>query len=63
MHTHTHAHLLTVRARLAESDRALQTSIGSVNADNDLSLYSAKHGIDMPFNIDAQPEPWTPAKT
>eukprot|EP00048_Salpingoeca_helianthica_P002656 m.59301 g.59301 ORF g.59301 m.59301 type:complete len:586 (+) comp12225_c1_seq1:44-1801(+) len=48
--------------KLAESDRALQNSIGSVNADNDLSLYSAKHGIDMPFNIDAQPEPWSPTK-
>lgn len=48
--------------KLAESDRALQTSIGSVNSDNDLALYSAKHGIDMPFNIDVKPEPWVPVK-
>jgi hypothetical protein len=53
---------LQLTCRLADGDRALAASIGAVNAEEDLAVYSAKHGIDMPFSLDAKPEEWTPAK-
>eukprot|EP00047_Mylnosiga_fluctuans_P003284 m.228384 g.228384 ORF g.228384 m.228384 type:complete len:708 (-) comp11735_c0_seq1:96-2219(-) len=48
--------------KVSETDQALGARIAEVQPEADLAMYSAKHGIDMPFEAQTEPAVWTPGQ-